>query len=62
MKTGISLKDGSYIDVRQIASVKSDKMDWCTVTLNSGVQFECQDYKRVMTALNEYNTTVDKKL
>ena len=54
MATGISLKDGSYVDVRQIALVQPDRRDWCRVTLESGVQFDCQDYERISRALSDY--------
>lgn len=54
MVTGISLKDGSYVDVRQIALVQPDKMDWCRVTLESGIQFYCQDHERIKRALDDY--------
>lgn len=57
MTTGINLSDGSYVDVRQIVYVKPDVRNWCKVVLESGFEFECQDYGTIKLALDNYQDT-----
>jgi hypothetical protein len=57
MVTGISLDDGSYVEITQIAYVKPDVRNWCKVVLKNGFEFECQSYDRIKAALAAYKSS-----
>jgi len=56
MKTGITLDDGSYVDIRQIVYVKPDIRNWCKVVLENGFEFECQSHDIIKAALAAYQS------
>tara|TARA_R110002050_G_scaffold288861_1_gene441053 strand:- start:726 stop:1082 length:357 start_codon:yes stop_codon:yes gene_type:complete len=61
MVTGISLDDGSYVEITQIAYVKPDVRNWCKVVLENGFEFECQSYDRIKAAFDTYKSTQKSK-